>query len=71
MYIAIAGSFEGLNQKSLTKIVGISPATMNRIVNQKQTCSEKTAYNIVKAVHENADIKYYFVKKEGIKKNGR
>lgn len=63
MYIAITEKFAIYNQRAIAKIVGITEASMSRIVNKKQGCSKRTAYCIVKAIHKDADIEDYFTKK--------
>ena len=63
MYIAITEKFEICNQRAIAKIVGITEASMSRIVNQKQGCSKRTAYCIAKAIHKDADIEDFFTKK--------
>ena len=63
MYIAITEKFEICNQRAIAKIVGITEASMSRIVNKKQGCSKRTAYCIAKAIHKDADIEDFFTKK--------
>ena len=63
MYIAITEKFTICNQRAIAKIVGITEASMSRIVNQKQGCSKRTAYCIAKAIHKDADIEDFFTKK--------
>ena len=63
MYIAITEKFEIYNQRAIAKIVGLAEASMSRIVNKKQGCSQRTAYCIVKAINEKAKIEDYFTKK--------
>lgn len=60
MYIAKTEKFNIINQREIAKIVGITEATMSRIVNKKQGCSKMTAYCIVKAIHVQAEINEYF-----------
>lgn len=52
-----------INQSELARKVGINQATLNRIFNQKQSCSKVLAYAIVKAINENNEILDYFDKK--------
>lgn len=52
-----------INQSELARKVGINQATLNRIFNQKQSCSKVLAYAIVKAINENNEISDYFDKK--------
>jgi DNA-binding XRE family transcriptional regulator len=49
-----------INQSELARKVGINQATLNRIFNQKQSCSKVLAYAIVKAINENNEILDYF-----------
>ena len=63
MYIAITEKFEIYNKRAIAKIVGLTEASMSRIVNQKQGCSKMTAYCIAKAIHPEAKIEDYFIKK--------
>lgn len=63
MYIAITEKFKNINQKNISKIIGITEFTMSRIINKKQNTSKMTAYCIVKAIDENAEIQDYFIKK--------
>ena len=62
MYIAKKEKFGVVNQSAIARIVGIEVETMNRIVNGKQTTKKETAYCIVKAIHEDAEIEEYFEK---------
>ena len=63
MYIAITEKFKTVKQVAIAEIVGITEQTMSRIVNQKQGCSKMTAYCISKAIHPEAKIEDYFVKR--------
>lgn len=63
MYTAITEKFKNINQKNISKIIGITEFTMSRIINKKQNTSKMTAYCIVKAIDENAEIQDYFIKK--------
>ena len=63
MYIAITEKFKKGQQVAIAEIVGITEQTMRRIVNQKKGCSKMTAYCIAKAIHPEAKIEDYFVKK--------
>ena len=49
-----------INQSELARKVGINQATLNRIFNQKQSCSKVLAYAIVKTINENNEILDYF-----------
>ena len=49
-----------INQSELARKVGVNQATLNRIFNQKQSCSKVLAYAIVKAINENNEILDYF-----------
>ena len=61
MYKAIKEKFLVINQAQIAKIVGITNTSMCRIVNGTQTTKKKTAYCIVKAIHEKAEIEDYFI----------
>lgn len=63
MYTGIKEKFEMINQRAVANKVGITPATLCRIVNGKQTTNKTTAYCIVKAIHSEATIDEYFIKK--------
>ena len=56
--------FELINQKKVATKVGITPATLNRIINNKQATSKATAYCIVKIIDSNAELSDYFVEIE-------
>lgn len=62
MYKAIKDKFKIINQKEVAKIVGITEATMSRIINGHQTTNKTTAYCIVKAIHSEAEIEEFFEK---------
>ena len=62
MYFAIKEKFEIINQRELSKIVGLNEATLSRIINNKQGTSKRTAYCIAKAIHREAKIEDYFKK---------
>lgn len=62
MYKAIKEKFSFINQAAIARTIGLTPESMNRIVNGKQTTSKMTAYCIVKAIHEDAEIEEYFTK---------
>lgn len=64
MYTANKEKFNGINQRSIALTIGITPETMNRIINGKQTTNKTTAYCIVKAINQNAEINDYFCIKE-------
>lgn len=63
MYTGIKEKFEMINQRAVADKVGITPATLCRIVNGKQSTNKTTAYCIVKAIHSEATIDEYFIKK--------
>jgi plasmid maintenance system antidote protein VapI len=63
MYIAITEKFDTINQRAVAEKVGITPATLCRIINGKQTTNKTTAYCIVKTIHNEAIIEEYFKKK--------
>lgn len=62
MYIAKKEAFDIINQTALSEKVGLTVETINRIINGKQTTGKKTAYCIVKAIHEDAEIEEYFIR---------
>jgi len=63
MYTAITEKFNTVNQSAVAKQIGIRIETMNRIVNRKQNCPKTTAYCIVKAICQSAEIEDYFKRK--------
>lgn len=63
MYTAIKEKFVAVNQRQLAKLVGVTPVTLCRIINGKQSTNKTTAYCIVKMIHPEAEIADYFVKK--------
>lgn len=63
VYYGIKEKFSMINQKAVADKVGITPATLCRIVNGKQATRKTTAYCIVKAIHSEATIEEYFEKK--------
>lgn len=64
MYTANKEKFNGINQKSIALTIGITPETMNRIINGKQATTKTTACCIVKAINQEAEINDYFYVKE-------
>lgn len=64
MYEAITEKFKFINQSEVSKNVGINVATMNRIVNKKILTNKRTAYCIVKTIHQLAEIEDYFIQIE-------
>ena len=52
-----------INQRAVAERVGITPSTLCRIINGKQITTKKTAYCIVKAIHSEAQIEEYFIRK--------
>lgn len=64
MYVGIKEKFAMLNQRAIAKNVGITPATLCRIINGKQKTTKTTAYCIVKSIHSEATIDEYFNKIE-------
>lgn len=63
MYIAKKEMFKEVKQREIADIVGITEETLSRIINNKQTTQKSTAYCIVKAIDNNAEIENYFEKK--------
>ena len=64
MYKAIKDKFKIINQREVAKKVGINECVLSRIINGHQTTRKTTAYCIVKAISENAEIEEYFIKGE-------
>ena len=62
MYTAIKEKFDIINQAAIARKVGLTVETLNRIINGKQTTGKKSAYCIVKAIHEDAEIEEYFIR---------
>ena len=52
------------NKTLMTKIVGLNPDTLRRIINGKQECSKLVAYCITKFLNNEAEIDEYFIRKE-------
>ena len=50
-------------QRKVAEKIGITEQTLSKILNRKMTCSKMTAYCIAKAIHPEAKIEDYFVKK--------
>lgn len=48
------------NQNEVAKEIGISPITLSKILNGKQTTQKTTAYCITKAFDKNGKILNYF-----------
>ena len=73
MYKAIKEKFVIINQREVAKKVGINECVLSRIINGHQTTKKTTAYCIVKAISENAEIEEFFVEGErnGTKENVR
>lgn len=63
MYYAIKEKFGIINQRAIAEKVGITPATLCRIIGGKHGTKKTTAYCIVKAIHSEATIEEYFRKK--------
>lgn len=63
MYFAIKEKFKLINQRELCKIVGLNEGTLSRIINNHIGTTKRTAYCIVKAIHNEAEIEEYFYKK--------
>lgn len=60
MYKAIKEKFAIINQREVAKKVGINECVLSRIINGHQTTKKTTAYCIVKAISQNAEIEEYF-----------
>ena len=65
MYTAIKEKFNNIKiaQKDIAEKVGITEATMSRIINNKQATTKSTAYFIVKCIDNEAEIDEYFRRK--------
>lgn len=63
MYLGIKEKFSMINQRAVAEKVGITPATLCRIISGKQATTKTTAYCIVKAIHNEAQIEEYFIRK--------
>lgn len=65
MYTAIKEKFSNIKiaQKDIAEKVGITEATMSRIINNKQATTKSTAYFIVKCIDNEAEIDDYFRRK--------
>lgn len=57
--------FRKYNKTQSARIIGIDPATLNRIVSGKQQCSKLVAYAITKFLNTDAEIEEYFTYKKG------
>jgi plasmid maintenance system antidote protein VapI len=64
LYKAIKEKFAIINQREVAKKVGINECVLSRIINGHQTTRKTTAFCIVKAISENAEIEEYFTKGE-------
>lgn len=51
-----------INQSAMARVIGLTPATINRIFNRKQTCSKLVAYCITKFLDYNKNIEDLFIK---------
>lgn len=51
-----------IKQSAMAKEIGLDPATVNRIFNQKQTCSKLVAYCITKFLDREKEISDLFIK---------
>ena len=51
-----------INQSAMARVVGLTPATINRIFNQKQMCSKLVAYCITKFLDHEKNIEDLFIK---------
>lgn len=63
MYLAKKEKFEKVKQRDVAEKVGITESTLSRIINNKQLTKKTTAYCIVKAINNDAEIEDYFIKK--------
>ncbi len=57
--------FRKYNKTQSAKIIGIDPATLNRIVSGKQKCSKLVAYAITKFLNADSEIEEYFTYEKG------
>ena len=62
MYFAMTDKFSIFNQRAIAEKVGITSATLCRIINRKNGTNKTTAYCIVKVIHPEAKINEYFEK---------
>lgn len=51
-----------INKSAMAKEIGLAPATVIRIFNQKQTCSKLVAYCITKFIDSTKEISDMFIK---------
>ena len=64
MYILKEGIEIKINKSLAGRIIGITQATMSRIMNRKVACRKVVAYCITKYINQNAEIEDYFDKVE-------
>ena len=51
------------NKTKMTKVIGLNPDTLRRVINGKQECSKLVAYCITKFLNYETEIEDYFIKK--------
>lgn len=51
-----------INKSAMAKEIGLAPATVIRIFNQKQTCSKLVAFCITKFLDSNKEVEDLFIK---------
>lgn len=52
-----------INQTIASKIIGIAPPTLSKILNGKMACRKVVAYCITKYLDSEAEISDYFIRK--------
>ena len=51
------------NKEQMANVIGLSPDTVRRVINDKQYCSKLDAYCITKLLNNESEIEEYFIKK--------
>ena len=64
MYIFKNNKNTTIRQVEASKVIGVTPQTLSKILNGKYACSKVMAYAITKYFDENAEIEEYFIRKE-------
>ena len=62
MYLAIKEKFNGVNQREMSRVIGLAPETICRIINGKQLTTKACAYCITKYLNSEAEIEEYFTR---------
>ena len=63
MYIFKNNKHTTIRQVEASKVIGVTPQTLSKILNGKYACSKLMAYAITKYFDENAEIEEYFIRK--------